>query len=48
MDKNLLEKIFKYNIYWLSDEKNFGDVVVQKVEGYAEKLADKSFLSRAT
>ena len=43
MDKNLLEKIFRYNIYWLSDQKNFGDVVVQKVEGLEEKLANKFF-----
>jgi len=43
MDEKLLEKIFKYNIYWLSDEKRFGDVVIQKVEGYAERLANKIF-----
>lgn len=43
MDKNLLEKIFTYNIYWLSDRKTFGDVVVQKVEGLEEKLANKFF-----
>ena len=43
MDKNLLEKIFRYNIYWLSDQKNFGDTIIQKVEGAAERLAEKFF-----
>ena len=43
MDKNLLEKIFRYNIYWLSDQKKFGDTIIQKVEGAAERFAEKFF-----
>ena len=43
MDKNLQEKIFRYNIYWLSDQKKFGDVFIQKVEGAAERLAERFF-----
>ena len=38
MDKNLLEKIFKYNIYWLSDEKSIRDYIVQKADSLGKEF----------
>ena len=54
MDKELLKKIFTYNIYWLEDEKKFGDFVIEKLEEIPEAIAKKrmggkqyrNFLSR--
>ena len=41
MNEELLKKIFTYNIYWLNDEKKFGDVIIGKIEKYTDKIANK-------
>lgn len=41
MDKELMKKIFTYNIYWLEDEKKFGDKLIEKLETLPDKIAEK-------
>lgn len=38
MDDDMINKIFKYNIYWLSDEKNVRDYIVEKADSIGREI----------
>ena len=44
MDDDMINRIFKYNIYWLSDEKSVRDYIVQKADSLGKEL-ENIFLS---
>ena len=39
MDKESIEKVYKYNIFWLLDERSLGDQVTEKIEGAVSRIA---------
>ena len=38
MDDESIEKIYRYNILWLLDEKNLGDVIKEKIENVVDRI----------